>query len=168
MCFATASSTMRMRAPVRSTGPAPAAAASEVRGRGASGTVSGRATRAAGPASSRARTPWGRNSKVVWPFSSRPVTWLSRVEPKPVCSGAETTGPPDSTQSRAKPPLGVTAQVTSTRPVSADRAPYFRALVASSCRASDRALAARGVRKSSGPSQRVWPGATPPSSAAAR
>ncbi len=30
---------------------------------------------------------------------------------------------------------------------------------ASSCRASARALAARGVRNRSGPSQRVWPGA---------
>ncbi len=67
--------------------------------------------------------PEARKSLTTSPPSSRPVTPSSNIEPKPLCTGIETFGPPDSTQSSSKPPSAVAFHFTSTAPDSEARAP---------------------------------------------
>lgn len=47
--------------------------------------------------------------------------------------GGVTDGPPDSTQRKPSRPSAISNHAISTRPAAADSAPYFAALVASSC-----------------------------------
>ena len=68
--------------------------------------------------------------------------------------GGETAGPPlsrHSNRSRARWSLRVTDHWIETLPVLFNHAPYFVALVASSCRAIDKEMAVFGVRRTSGP-----------------
>jgi len=66
-----------------------------------------------------------------------------RVEPNPACCGVSTDGSSDSHQCNFTLSTGLITQVTVTRPAGPDNAPYFAALVASSCRTSDSITTAR-------------------------
>ena len=145
MASSTASSTISTRAPLRLAG----------RRRGGHGLGDprrrrlGHGLRARGHGRRRRRAaspPRRPGGSRCWspPFSSRPVTCSSRVEPKPRRVGGVTVGPPLSVQVSSKPPSARRAQRRFTRPVSTDSAPNFTALAASSCRPSASALAARG------------------------
>src|SRR5262245_57470843 len=78
-------------------------------------------------------SPDGLNTSSAWP-SWPPNARAIRCYPQPVRFGSTTGGPPFSCQtSFTKSGLECRSQVTPTRPVPFDRAPYFTALVASSC-----------------------------------
>ncbi len=76
--------------------------------------------------------------------------------PNPRRVGGTTGGPPLSRQLRwSRSSFAV--QRSSTRPSGRESAPYFAALVASSCSASESASAWFGETSSAGPSRTIWP-----------
>src|SRR6185503_5366781 len=100
--------------------------------------VASRSSIASTGASMVQTTPSGCQSMRTSPCSSVASPRSIMREPKPRWPGVDTAGPPVSSQrSRKRPPL--TVQCTETAPPSRDNAPYFSALVPSSCNAIDRA-----------------------------
>jgi hypothetical protein len=94
----------------------------------------------ASSAAIKQRTPSGANSSRDCPSrfwaSACSIRWL----PNPLRDGGMTCGPPLSLQLNSSQ-LSSTFQRTSTRPSGRESAPYFAALVASSCNASERVSA---------------------------
>src|SRR4029077_5275748 len=90
------------------------------------------------------------------PPCDRTVCSIS-ARPNPCPRGALTFGPSLSFQVRYKlhTPLVRTSQVTDSRPAGTERAPYLRALVASSCSTSAKCTAACGSSASCGPEHEI-------------
>src|SRR5581483_2148700 len=95
-------------------------------------------------------SPSVRHSNVVLPPSWRSTLDVMMRVPKPDLSGATVGGPPASRQSMLIA-AGSTCQLTASAPELRDSAPYFAALVASSCKASASVCAVVGSRMIFGP-----------------
>ena len=80
-------------------------------------------------------TPPGSNLRVTVPPRSLATARSSSLVPKPVLPGDVTTGPDCSRQTSVMVSRLI-FQLSSTEPLSLDKAPYLAALVASSCSAS--------------------------------
>ena len=78
------------------------------------------------------------------------------VMPKPSREGSTGFGPPLSVQRRTRWPSS-RVHATSTRPRGCDSAPYFAALVLSSCRAAVSASVCFAGKCIDGPSISIWP-----------
>src|SRR5215472_15373440 len=86
---------------------------------------------------------------LAWPPSCPSMLATMMRVPKPRCAGLRARGPPDSCQCSTSV-LGLSSQLTLSRPAIDDRAPYLTALVASSCRASVNVWAEAGCSDTAG------------------
>src|SRR6478735_12171134 len=89
---------------------------------------------------------------VAEPPNCAPKPFSISVEPNPACWGFSTGGPPVSRQYSFTLSTGLIIQLTVTRPAGPDNAPYFDALVASSCRTSESITTVRDDIGTEGPS----------------
>ena len=97
------------------------------------------------------QSPPARQSYSIFPSIWRTSAEIIR-EPKPVLSGAETVGPPRSSQKTQSLSSFSRHQRTETDPSSWERPPYFTAFVASSCRIIVTVCTASGSTVTGGPS----------------
>src|SRR6478736_7379815 len=103
------------------------------------------------------RTPFGGKESLTSPSSAFPTTLSIMARPKPERSGVLTGGPPCSSQVSFSLAASQNCQWMRTRPRPLDSAPYFCALVASSCSARPRFCTASGFSITSSPSMTICP-----------
>ncbi len=102
----------------------------------------------------RQTRPVDRYDTSTEPLKSSCSTREMRREPKPTPAGSDSGGPPSSRQTKTNfdsPSWSSDVHVIDTWPLATVRAPYFKALVASSWIARDRASACRDLTTSGGP-----------------
>ena len=104
--------------------------------------------------------PAGSHSNVVLPPSCRSTLLVMIRVPNPVLRGGFVDGPPVSRQ-LSMIALGCTSQFSSSLPEASDSAPYFAALVASSCSASASVCAVAGSSRTFGPGDRILSALSP-------
>ena len=88
-------------------------------------------------------SPSARQSNLACPPSCDSMLAITLLVPKPRDAGFSTRGPPVSTHTMSRTPASI-SQLTESRPVNADRAPYLAELVMSSCKASATVCAVAG------------------------
>jgi hypothetical protein len=110
--------------------------------------------------STRHLVPSGAKESSVRPPSSKGISSRIMLVPKPDRLGARAGGPPvscHSMRSRSSDSFCSHCHRTDTRPLRLESAPYFAALVTSSCSTIATGGTASGIRVTSGPSNAVLP-----------